>query len=202
MFAQSQDCSASYHNLEPHRAFRLCLGCWAPPAFCSLCSVQFFPFFIFPIYFIFMDYKSRCNSNHCCSEKVQLVLQSPQEIPKGCRKGVRRVLPAQKRCHEQWWLTNDKNGSEWVNVLQSTPGVVQRCSLALLQLGQSGPETLCRFVPLFWSFPTGAPDPTGQSRAAFAAETEQCPKFWFVGKENYLLENCYSCLKIKEKMIH
>lgn len=104
--AQSEDCSGispGEHNVEPHRAFRLHVAriectrmCWAPPVFCSLCSAKFFPFFIFPIYFIFMDYKFRCNSHQGFSEKMQLVLQSSQEIPSGCSEGVSRVLPAQK----------------------------------------------------------------------------------------------------------
>lgn len=54
MCAQSQDClgiNPCENNLELLIAVGLDIGCRAPPAFLSLCSVKFFPFFIFPGYF-------------------------------------------------------------------------------------------------------------------------------------------------------
>lgn len=44
--------------------------------------------------------------------------------------------------HKGFLLTNEEDRSERVDVLQSIPGSLQRCSLAVLQRGQSGSETL------------------------------------------------------------
>lgn len=127
----------------------------------SFCPI--FPFLSLSHLFYLHGLKFRCSSNQCFSEKVQLVLQSSQEILRGAVRmwGQSFLLRRDSTSSFHWWLTNEEDKSERVNVLQSVPGIVQRRSLAILQLGQRGPETLCRFVPLFWSFPAGAADPIG-----------------------------------------